>query len=104
MANPHLGDERPPARIEIDHTLLTRLRAEAARRDMPGRDRRRQADGGHPGLIVDEARAICPPHVAKRRLSDEEGTAARRDREACRPFDGEIVRSTGQRVQVRCEC
>jgi hypothetical protein len=29
------SDEGPPARIEIDHFLLMRLLAEAARRDMP---------------------------------------------------------------------
>jgi hypothetical protein len=33
--SPRLGDERPPATITVDHTLLTRLRAEARRRDMP---------------------------------------------------------------------
>jgi hypothetical protein len=35
MATPRLGDERPPATIEIDYTLLARLRSEAAKRDMP---------------------------------------------------------------------
>jgi hypothetical protein len=34
-SGPRLGDERLPAKIEIDYTLLTRLRAEARRRDMP---------------------------------------------------------------------
>jgi hypothetical protein len=33
--SPRPGDERPPAKIELDYTLLTRLRAEAVKRDMP---------------------------------------------------------------------
>jgi hypothetical protein len=32
--SPRLDDARPPAKIEIDHLLLARLRVEAAKRDM----------------------------------------------------------------------